>query len=286
MVQNGPFGPGDSCEEHERPPEAPASEVSYAPPMEIPTRNTDTGSLAAIIGPQAAAAARHAPLPEHTVMIDEESPEEGALEWPVESGVDSVDDAASTLRMPAPAADDEAELAHASREVAAQSNPPPRGRGPRKRAVFGFVASLLLGIVAVLMWTRRGGDSASFRERAPMPLVPVESPPPATSVAVVAPPEEPRIRIPSEIPLAVDPMTLPPDTKRVPSSIESTASSDPDVSRSAARIAVAAPASSVRRQERMAVRPNGNDPNCKKTSENAKNPNAPIDPLFTDDPGY
>jgi hypothetical protein len=51
--------------------EAPPSEAAYVPPMQIQTHCMDTGDLAAVIGREAAEAARHAPPPEGKVVIDD-----------------------------------------------------------------------------------------------------------------------------------------------------------------------------------------------------------------------
>jgi len=128
--------------------EAPPSEAAYVPPMQIQTHFMDTRDLAAVIGPEAAEAARHAPLPGHTVVIDE-----GNARADQAFEVDTFGDAIPTEKMHgAPIPDGRYA---AARRLAAV--------GHRGRSGWIWVASaiaVVLGCAAFVL-TQRGVDSGA-----------------------------------------------------------------------------------------------------------------------------
>jgi hypothetical protein len=125
--------------------EAPPSEAAYVPPMQVQTRSMDTGDLAAVIGRTAAEAARHAPPPEHTVVIDEHG---AGAEQGLEVG--AFGDAIPTVQMhggPVP----HDELPVTRRRSAVR----------RAKSTWIWVASAVVASVgcAWFVWAQRGFDS-------------------------------------------------------------------------------------------------------------------------------
>jgi hypothetical protein len=134
--------------------EAPPSEAAYVPPMQIHTQAMDTRDLAAIIGRDAAEAARHAPAPEHKVLIEEPGARtDEAIE--VDFG-----DAIPTQEMHAPISDDR--YAVTRRLVAV---------GQRGRSGWIWVACAIAAVLgcAAFVWNQRGSD----------PVTPAASVPPS-----------------------------------------------------------------------------------------------------------
>ena len=240
--------------------EAPPSEAAYVPPMQIHTQAMDTGDLAAIIGRDAAEAARHAPPPEHKVMIDEPGARaDDAVE--VDFG-----DAIPTEEMHGvPVSDDRYAV---MRRLAAV--------GQRGRSGWIWVACAIVAVLgcAAFVWTRRGDDRvtpvdpAALKEsrparpatRATNPAAPASAlagSTAPTAVAVPDPPATPVVPVPVSgiSPRKVNslPVQLPeqPPSRRPP------------------------PSGATR------TRPSPSQPIQQKATGNEV-----VDPLFTEKPGY
>jgi hypothetical protein len=161
--------------------EAPLGRAAYVPPMHVPMRRMDTGGLAAVIGAEAAEAARHAPSPEHTVVIDEH----GA---PVETWIDvdtfGDDNAIPTLQMYGRPTSD------APSVVARQSLAGKLGQGGW--IGIGFAVAALFGC-AWFVLNQRGFESGATPADtvgdlgATAPIRLVEPAAPASALAIPAP---------------------------------------------------------------------------------------------------
>jgi hypothetical protein len=173
--------------------EAPPSEAAYVPPMQVQTHCMDTEDLAAVIGRDAAEAARHAPRSERNVVIDESAPRaEHGFE------IDTFDDAMPTEEMPTgPVSDDRVAVT--------------RRMGVLQRSRSGWiwlaVSVAALTIFALLMWTRREPASVVGASRAPTSNAATSPAPPLgpmapTSTSAVLPSKTypPIVRQPAAVP--------------------------------------------------------------------------------------
>jgi hypothetical protein len=167
--------------------EAPPSEAAYAPPMQVHTQAMDTRDLAAIIGSDAAEAARHAPNAEHKVMIDE--PGKRAAYTPE---MDPFGDAIPTEKMPGgPVSDDRYAVTRRLADV-----------GQRSRNGWFWIACAIVAVLgcAAFMWTQRGSDHVTRADVAPQSELgssteaerpPIPEPPPSALAPSTAPLEPP-----------------------------------------------------------------------------------------------
>jgi hypothetical protein len=159
--------------------EAPPSEAAYVPPMQIQTRSMDTRDLAAIIGRDAAVAARHAPSPENTVVIAER-----AARPTQDFEVDTIGSGFPTEEMHRPPVSDPGLMETRLLSIAA----------PRpKRGWIGLAAGAVIVIaVALLVWPTRGLESdASPSNVAPAPVPTAGTAPSRAAVAIGELPAEP-----------------------------------------------------------------------------------------------
>jgi hypothetical protein len=239
--------------------EAPQSEAAYVPPMQIHTQAMDTGDLAAIIGRDAAEAARHAPAPEQKVMIGEPGADSDQT-IDVDFG-----DAIPTEEMhDGPVSDDRLAV---KRRLAAVG-------GHRSRSGWMWIACAIAAVLgcAAFMWTQRGDDgvkpgdsAASSNTSAAKPVtrttIPPEPPAPAlaastASTTAVAVPDPPAA-----------PVTPPPASGISPRKANAVPVPPPEQAPS-------------RRQPTPPRRPSTPQPTQQKPAGNE------VDPLFTEKPGY
>ena len=245
--------------------EAPPSEAAYVPPTQIQTRNMDTGDLAAVIGREAAEAARHAPSPGNTVVIDDggERAERGF-------DIDMDDDVVRTEEMSGePATDDDFRL------------PYRRSVGSWRRT--GVLISLVVAAAAVVLCavyslTKPGIDarSTSRTESTASAVLDGHAAPASRGAPIARVPaiETSTARAVLSAASAIDPMKLPAEAstsqspRRTPAAAAEPNMADPG--------RAPLPASTARSR---AVPP----PRAEPAKPNGK---AIVDPLFTENPGY
>lgn len=244
--------------------EAPPSEAAYVPPMQIQTRSMNTGDLAAVIGREAAEAARHAPSLKHTVVIDDGERAEQGFD------VDTFDDAVPTEEMQSGPRSDDSFALPRRRSIGAQR---------RTRALICLiVAGAALVTCAIHFLTEPATDSrsASRTEGATSTLLVVSAVAPSLGLSVAPVPpigaSTARAALPAEP--ALEPMTFP-----VAASMSLRRDAMPaDATPPERAVPSRAPLSASTTRSRTSPPP--------RAARTKPNETEVGDPLFTENPGY